>query len=378
MIYLDNAATTQPKKQVVEAMLPYLEEKYANPSSMYEPAIENQRIIGECRQTIARTIGAEEKEIYFTSGGSEADNWVLKGVAHANRERGKHIITTQIEHHAILNACHYLEEEGFQITYLGTDQNGQISLRELEDTIREDTILISIMAANNEIGTLEPVREIGRIAKEHGCLFHTDAVQMYGQLPINVKFLGADLMSASAHKFSGPRGCGFLYVREGVKICPLIHGGGQERHMRAGTENTAAIVGMAEAAKLASQTMQYRIRRETYHRNYLIGRVLREISGVHVTGHRKQRLPGSASFWIEGIEGESLLILLDMKGICASAGSACTTGNTEASHVLRAIGLEEEQAKGSLRVTINENVSIKDLDYFIEILKESIESLRNS
>lgn len=378
MIYLDNAATTQPKKQVVEAMLPYLEEKYANPSSLYEPAMENQRVIGECRRNIARTIGAGEKEIYFTSGGSEADNWALKGVVHANREKGKHIITTRIEHHAILNACHYLEEDGFQVTYLETDQYGRVSLRELEEAIREDTILISVMAANNEIGTLEPIREIGRIAREHQCLFHTDAVQMYGQLPMDVKYLGVDLLSASAHKFAGPRGCGFLYIREGVKICPLIHGGGQEQHMRAGTENTAAIVGMAEAAKLASQTMQYRIRRETYHRNYLIGRVLREIPGVHLTGHRKQRLPGSASFWIEGIEGESLLILLDMKGICASAGSACTTGTTKASHVLRAIGLKENQAKGSLRVTINENVSIKDIDYFIETLKESVQSLRNS
>lgn len=377
-MYLDNAATTKPHKQVVEAMLPYLEEKYANPSSMYGPAIENQRVISECRQSIARTIGAKEKEIYFTSGGSEADNWALKGVAHANRQKGHHIITTKIEHHAVLNACHYLEEDGFEVTYLGTDSNGRVSPEEVAKAIREDTILISVMAANNEIGTLQPIREIGRIARDRECLFHTDAVQMYGQLPMDVKMMGVDLLSASAHKFSGPRGCGFLYIREGVSICPLIHGGGQERHMRAGTENTAAIVGMAEAAKLAAKTMQYRIRRETYHRNYLIRRVLGEVSGSHMTGHRSHRLPGCASFWIEGIEGESLLILLDMKGICASAGSACTTGNTEASHVLRCIGLQEEQAKGSLRVTINETISMKEIDYFVTILKESVESLRNS
>lgn len=378
MIYLDNAATTKPQKQVVEAMLPYLEEKYANPSSMYGPAIENQRVISECRQSIARTIGAKENEIYFTSGGSEADNWALKGVAHANRQKGHHIITTKIEHHAVLNACHYLEEDGFEVTYLGTDGYGRVSPEEVEKAIREDTILISVMAANNEIGTLQPIREIGRIARERDCLFHTDAVQMYGQLPLDVRMSGVDLLSASAHKFSGPRGCGFLYVREGVPICPLIHGGGQERHMRAGTENTAAIVGMAEAAKLATQTMQYRIRRETYHRNYLVRRVLREVPGSHITGHRSHRLPGSASFWIEGIEGESLLILLDMKGICASAGSACTTGNTQASHVLRCIGLKEEQARGSLRVTLNETITMKDIDYFVKILKESVENLRNS
>lgn len=378
MIYLDNAATTKPEKEVVEAMLPYLEEKFANPSSMYEAAMENQQIIGECRREIAQTIGAEPSEIYFTAGGSEADNWALKGAAHANRNKGRHIITTQIEHHAVLNSCQYLEEAGYEITYLGVDNTGRISLEELEEAIREDTILVSIMAANNEIGTLQPIREAAKIVRQKNVLFHTDAVQMYGNMPVDVNFFGVDLLSASSHKFRGPRGCGFLYIRKGVTMCPLIHGGGQEGHMRAGTENTAAIVGMTKAAKLSARNMMYQMKRESYHRNYLVRRILREIKGARLTGDAMYRLPSHASFCFDGIEGESLLILLDMKGICASAGAACTTGSAEPSHVLRAIGLDEAQANSSLRLTISGEITIKEIDYVVDTMKDCIKSLRES
>lgn len=376
IIYMDNAATTKPKKEVIEAMMPYLEEYYANPSSIYGIAMENQKVIQESRTLIAATLGAAPEEIYFTGGGSESDNWALKGVAHANRDKGRHIITTKIEHHAVLNSCSYLEEEGYEVTYLDVDDKGRIRLDELEEAIRQDTVLVSVMAANNEIGTIEPIREAAKIAKSKEVLFHTDAVQMYGQMPIDVKSLPADLISASGHKFKGPRGSGFLYVRKGTKISPFINGGGQEHGMRAGTENTAAIVGMAKAAELAACSMNYRIRRETYQRNYLIRRILREIPHVRLNGHPFYRLPSNANFCFEGIEGESLLILLDLKGICASAGSACTTGSTEPSHVLRAIGLDEETANASLRLTINEDVTRKDLDYVVDVLKESVKSLR--
>ncbi len=376
VIYMDNAATTKPRKEVVEAMMPYLEEYYANPSSIYGIAMENQKLIQESRKRIAGTLGAEPEEIYFTAGGSEADNWALKGIAHANREKGHHIITTKIEHHAVLNSCQYLEEDGYEVTYLNVDEKGRIFLSELEEAIRKDTILVSVMAANNEIGTIEPIREAARIAKERNVLFHTDAVQMYGQMPLDVNDLQTDLLSASGHKFKGPRGSGFLYVRKGTNISPFINGGGQEHGMRAGTENTAAIVGMTKAAELAVCTMNYRIRKEMYQRNYLIRRVLKEIPGARLNGHPYYRLPSNANFCFEGIEGESLLILLDMKGICASAGSACTTGNTEPSHVLKAIGLDDKTANASLRLTLNEDITRKELDYVVDVLKESVRSLR--
>lgn len=376
VIYMDNAATTKPRKEVVEAMMPYLEEHYANPSSIYGIAMENQKLIQESRKRIAGTLGAEPEEIYFTAGGSEADNWALKGIAHANREKGHHIITTKIEHHAVLNSCQYLEEDGYEVTYLNVDEKGRIFLSELEEAIRKDTILVSVMAANNEIGTIEPIREAARIAKERNVLFHTDAVQMYGQMPLDVNDLQTDLLSASGHKFKGPRGSGFLYVRKGTNISPFINGGGQEHGMRAGTENTAAIVGMTKAAELAVCTMNYRIRKEMYQRNYLIRRVLKEIPGARLNGHPYYRLPSNANFCFEGIEGESLLILLDMKGICASAGSACTTGNTEPSHVLKAIGLDDKTANASLRLTLNEDITRKELDYVVDVLKESVRSLR--
>lgn len=376
IIYLDNAATTRPKREVLEAMLPYLEENYANPSSMYGIALENQKVLWESRKIIAATIGAEPEEIFFTAGGSEADNWALKGVAHANREKGRHIITSSIEHHAVLNSCEYLKEEGYDITYLEVDEKGRINLNELEKAIRDDTVLVSVMAANNEIGTIEPIKEAAMIAKSKEVLFHTDAVQMYGQMPMDVDFLGVDLLSASGHKFNGPRGSGFLYIRKGVKISPFLNGGGQERGMRAGTENTAAIVGIAKAAEIAACTMNYRIRKETYNRNYLIRRVLREIPYVRLNGHPMHRLPSNANFCFEGIEGESLLILLDMKGICASAGSACTTGSAEPSHVLKAIGLDEKTANASLRLTLNEETTRREIDYVVETMKESVKSLR--
>lgn len=376
IIYMDNAATTKPRKEVVEAMIPYLEEYYANPSSIYGIAMENQKAIQESRKVIAGTLGAEPEEIYFTAGGSEADNWALKGIAHANRKKGRHIITTKIEHHAVLNSCKYLEEEGYEVTYLNVDEQGRIYLSELEEAIRKDTILVSVMAANNEIGTMEPIREAARIAKARNVLFHTDAVQMYGQLPVDVNYLQADLLSTSGHKFKGPRGSGFLYVRKGTNISSFINGGGQEYGMRAGTENTAAIVGMAKAAELAARTMNYRVRKETYQRNYLIRRIVKEIPGARLNGHPYYRLPSNANFCFEGIEGESLLILLDLKGICASAGSACTTGNTEPSHVLKAIGLDDKTANASLRLTIDENITKKDLDYVVDVLKESVRSLR--
>ena len=378
MIYLDNAATTKPRKEVVEAMMPYLEEKYANPSSIYEPAMENQRIISGCRKIIADTIGADSSEIYFTAGGSEADNWAIKGVAHANRQKGKHIITTKIEHHAVLNSCKYLEEEGYEITYLDVDRTGRIFLEQLEQEIRDDTILVSVMAANNEIGTIQPIREIAKITRERNVLFHTDAVQMYGNMPVDVKTLGVDFLSASAHKFKGPRGCGFLYVRNGAKIAPLIHGGSQEKNMRAGTENTAAIVGMAKAAEISMKNIYYQMKRESYHRNYLVHGILREIKGVKLTGHSTYRLPGHASFCFENIEGESLLILLDMEDICASAGAACTTGTAKTSHVLRAIGLGDTEAKGSIRLTLNEEITIKEIESVIAVMKKCVKSLRES
>ena len=378
MIYLDNAATTKPRKEVVEEMLPYLEEKYANPSSMYEPAMENQRVLGECRKDIAKTLGATPAEIYFTAGGTEADNWAIKGVAHANKHKGKHIITTKIEHHAVLNSCRYLEEEGYEVTYLNVDSTGRIFLEELAQEIREDTILVSVMAANNEIGTLQPIREAARITREKNVLFHTDAVQMYGNMPIHVKNWGVDLLSASGHKFRGPRGCGFLYIREGVDISPLIHGGSQESQKRAGTENTAAIVGMAKAAKLSEKDMMYRMKRESYCRNYLVHRILKEIKGVKLTGHSMYRLPSHASFCFDDIEGESLLILLDMEGICASAGAACTTKTAGPSHVLQAIGLYEKQANSSLRLTLNEEITLKEIDEVVETMKKCVKSLRES
>ena len=376
LIYLDNAATTKTSEEVVAAMLPYFTEYYGNPSSVYEFASESKKAVSNARRTIAETLGAQENEIYFTAGGSEADNWALKATAEAYQSKGKHIITTKIEHHAILHTAEYLEKRGFEITYIGVDENGVVKVDELEKAIRPDTILISVMFANNEIGTIQPIKEIGEIAHEHGILFHTDAVQAYGQLPINVDELNIDMLSSSGHKLNGPKGIGFLYIRTGVKIRSFIHGGAQERKRRAGTENVPGIVGYGKAAEIAMANMDERIAKETQLRDYLIKRVMEEIPYTKLNGHPTDRLPNNANFCFRFIEGESMLIRLDMAGICGSSGSACTSGSLDPSHVLLAIGLPHEIAHGSLRLTLNEEITKEDIDYVVDQLKTIVSDLR--
>lgn len=376
-LYLDNAATTKTAPEVLEAMLPYFTEKFGNPSSVYTFAAGNKEVVDVQRDRIAATLGAKSNEIYFTAGGSEADNWALKATADAYRDKGNHIITTKIEHHAILHTAQYLEKNGYEVTYLDVDEDGKVRLEDLKKAIRPETILISVMFANNEIGTIEPIKEIGQIAHEHGILFHTDAVQAYGQLPINVDECHIDMLSASGHKLNGPKGIGFLYIRKGVKIRSFIHGGAQERKRRAGTENVPGIVGIGTAAKRAADTREERTASEVEVRDYLIDRVLKEIPYSRLNGHRTDRLPNNANFSFQFIEGESLLIMLDGKGICASSGSACTSGSLDPSHVLLAIGLPHEIAHGSLRLTINEEITKEDIDYVVENSKAIIERLRN-
>ena len=375
-LYLDNAATTKTAPEVLEAMLPYFTEKFGNPSSVYQFAAGNKSVIDEQRDLIAATLGAKGKEIYFTAGGSESDNWALKATAEAYAKKGKHIITTKIEHHAVLHSAQYLEKQGYEVTYLDVDEDGKVRLQDLEAAIRPDTILISVMYANNEIGTIQPIREIGAIAHEHGILFHTDAVQAYGHLPIDVDACHIDMLSASGHKLNGPKGIGFLYIRTGVKIRSFIHGGAQERKRRAGTENVPGIVGLGAAVKRAFASMEERTEKEKEMRDYLIGRVLEEIPYTRLNGHPTDRLPGNTNFSFRFIEGESLLIRLDMKGICGSSGSACTSGSLDPSHVLLAIGLPHEIAHGSLRLTLNEEITREDIDYVVESLKEIVEGLR--
>ncbi len=377
LIYLDNAATTKTAPEVVEAMLPYFTEKFGNPSSVYSFASGNKDVITKQRERIAEALGARGNEIYFTAGGSESDNWALKATAEAYREKGNHIITTKIEHHAILHTAEYLEKRGFEVTYLDVDENGTVKLDALKAAIRPTTILISVMFANNEIGTIQPVREIGEIAHEHGILFHTDAVQAFGQIPINVDEFHIDMLSASGHKLNGPKGIGFLYIRKGVKIRSFIHGGAQERKRRAGTENVPGIVGLGAAVSRAVRTMKERMEKETELRDYLIGRVMKEIPYTKLNGHREKRLPNNANFSFRFIEGESLLIKLDMKGICGSSGSACTSGSLDPSHVLLAIGLPHEIAHGSLRLTLNEEITREDIDYVVDNLKEIVAELRS-
>lgn len=377
LIYLDNAATTKTAPEVLEAMIPYFTEYYGNPSSVYSFAAQNKDVITTQREIIADTLGAQPNEIYFTAGGSEADNWALKAAAEAYEGKGKHIITTKIEHHAILHTAEYLKTRGFEITYLDVDEDGLVNLEELERAIRPDTILISVMFANNEIGTIEPIKEIGELAKEHDILFHTDAVQAFGQIPIQVDEYHIDMLSASAHKLNGPKGIGFLYIRKGVKIRSFIHGGAQERKRRAGTENVPGIVGLGAAVKRAAATMNARAVKETELRDYLIKRVLEEIPYTRLNGHAVKRLPNNANFSFRFIEGESLLIRLDMAGICGSSGSACTSGSLDPSHVLLAIGLPHEIAHGSLRLTINEENTKEEMDYVVEQLKEIVQNLRN-
>ena len=377
IIYLDNAATTKTAPEVVKAMLPYFSEHYGNPSSIYSLGTESKKAVSGVRESIAKSLGAATNEIYFTAGGSEADNWAIKATAEAYAQKGKHIITSAIEHHAVLHTCEYLEKRGFEVTYVGVDENGILKLDELEKAIRPDTILISVMFANNEIGTIQPIKEIGRIAKEHGILFHTDAVQAYGQLPINVDEYQIDMLSASAHKLNGPKGIGFLYIRKGLKTRSFIHGGAQERKRRAGTENVPGIVGLGKAVELAVQTMDERAAKETELRDYMIRRIEEEIPYCRLNGDRAKRLPNNVNFSFRFIEGESLLIMLDMKGICASSGSACTSGSLDPSHVLLAIGLPHEIAHGSLRITLGADTSKEDLDYVVDCLKEIVEQLRS-
>lgn len=377
LIYLDNAATTKTAPEVVEAMLPYFTEHFGNPSSVYGFAASNKEVITKQREIIADTLGAKSNEIYFTAGGSESDNWALIATAEAYASKGKHLITSKIEHHAILHTCEYLEKKGFEVTYLDVDKNGIVDLEQLKSAIREDTILISVMYANNEIGTIQPIREIGKIAHEHGILFHTDAVQAFGQVPINVDEDQIDMLSASGHKLNGPKGIGFLYIRKGVKIRSFIHGGAQERRRRAGTENVPGIVGFGKAVERAVSTMEERTKKECELRDYLIGRIEDEIPYCRLNGDRIKRLPNNVNFSFRFIEGESLLIMLDMKGICASSGSACTSGSLDPSHVLLAIGLPHEIAHGSLRMTLSEETTKEDLDYAVENLKEIVSNLRS-
>lgn len=377
LIYLDNAATTKTAQEAVDAMLPYFTEYYGNASSIYSLGAESKKAMTEAREEIARSIGASAQEIYFTAGGSESDNWALVAAAEAYESKGKHIISSKIEHHAILHTCEYLEKRGFSITYIDVDENGVLKLDELKKAIRPDTILISVMFANNEIGTIQPIKEIGEIAREHGILFHTDAVQAYGHVPTRVDELPIDMMSASGHKINGPKGIGFLYIRKGVKIRSFVHGGAQERNRRAGTENIPGIVGLAAAIRKNFTNMEERIRKETELRDYLIARIEKEVPYCRLNGHRTDRLPNNVNFSFQFIEGESLLIMLDMKGICASSGSACTSGSLDPSHVLLAIGLPHEIAHGSLRMTLSEENTKEEIDFVAGELKGIVERLRS-
>lgn len=377
LIYLDNAATTALHPEVFQSMQPYFTELYGNPSSIYSFSAKAKKAIEEARSEVATFLGAKENEIYFTGGGSESDNWAIKAAAFAYRNKGNHIITSKIEHHAVLHTCEYLEKLGFEVSYIDVDEDGIVKLEELKAAIRPNTILISVMFANNEIGTIQPIKEIGEIAKEHKILFHTDAVQAYGHLPIDVSEMNIDLLSASGHKINGPKGVGIMYLRNGVRLGSFIHGGAQERSRRAGTHNTPGIVGFGAATKLAEETMELRAEYEKNLRDYLMDRVMKEIPYVKLNGHPTLRLPNNANFSFRFVEGESLLIMLDQKGICASSGSACTSGSLDPSHVLLAIGLPHEIAHGSLRITLSKDTTREEIDFVVEELKKIIERLRS-
>ncbi len=377
LIYLDHAATTAVHPDVLKEMLPYFTDRFGNPSSVYGFAANNKNKLTEARETIAGALGAKPEEIYFTAGGSESDNWALKCTAEAYGVHGGHIITTKIEHHAILHTCKYLQNRGYDVTYLDVDENGLVDLNTLEAAIRPDTFLISIMFANNEIGTIEPIKEIGEIAHRHGILFHTDAVQAFGQIPIHVDEMNIDMLSASGHKLNGPKGIGFLYIKKGLKLKSFIHGGQQERGRRAGTENVPGIVGIAKACEIAMAEMEERMKKETELRDYLIERILKEIPYTRLNGHSKKRLPNNVNISFQFVEGESILIMLDMAGICASSGSACTSGSVDPSHVLLAIGLPHEIAHGSLRLTIGYENTKEEMDTVVDNLKRIITNLRN-
>lgn len=375
-IYFDHAATTPVRGEVVEAMMPYFCKNFGNPSSIYSLGRESKKAIEDAREKVSKAIGAQPREIFFTGSGTEADNWAIKGIAYANKEKGKHIITTAIEHHAVLHTCQYLESDGFEVTYLPVDEHGLITAEQVRDAIRPDTILVSIMFANNEIGTIEPIEEIGRVTREKGVYFHTDAVQAMGNVEINVSDMNIDLLSMSAHKFYGPKGIGALYIKKGVKLTSFIHGGAQERGRRASTENVAAIVGLAKALEIATSNRQEYNRKLIALRDRTINEIQKKIPFVKLNGHRESRLPGNVNFSFEFIEGESLLLMLDMKGIAASSGSACTSGSLDPSHVLLSIGLPHEKAHGSLRITFGEDNSDADVDYLMETLPGIVQRLR--
>lgn len=376
MIYLDHAATTPMAPEVLEMMLPYLQNSYGNPGGIYQLSAAAKKAVNGTRQRIADSLGAERSEIYFTSGGTESDNWALIGVAEAYGEKGKHIITSCVEHHAVLHTCRYLEKRGFEVTYVGVDEYGIVDLKKLKAAIRPDTILISVMFANNEVGTVQPIEEIGQLAKEKGILFHTDAVQAYGHIPVDVEKYHIDLLSASGHKLSGPKGIGFLYIRKNVKIHSIMHGGAQERGRRAGTENVPGIVGLGAAVQLAMEQMEKRAEKERELSGYLSRRILEEIPLAYLNGHAQKRLANNVNFSFDFVEGESLLILLDQNGICASAGSACTTGATDPSHVLLAMGISKERARGALRMTLSADNTKEEMDEVVENIKSIVERLR--
>ena len=376
-IYMDNAATTQVYPEVFDAMKPYFTEFYGNPSSIYSFAGNSKKAVEDARKTIADFLGARTEEIYFTGGGSESDNWAIKAVAESFSDKGKHIITTKIEHHAVLHTCEYLEKKGFEVTYLDVDENGFVNPADVEKAIRPDTILVSIMTANNEIGTIEPIAEIGKIAKDHGVLFHTDAVQAFGHIPMNVDEMNIDMLSASGHKINGPKGIGIMYIRKGVKIGSFVHGGAQERQRRAGTHNVPGIVGIGKAVELARDNMKERMEYETKLRDHLISRVMEEIPYAKLNGDKVKRLPNNVNVCFRFIEGESMLILLDQNGVCGSSGSACTSGSLDPSHVLLAIGLPHEIAHGSLRLTLSEKNTMEEVDFTVDKLKGIIERLRS-
>lgn len=375
-IYMDNSATTPVKKQVLDEMMPFFTENYGNPSSVYSLGRISKKAIEDSRHKIATALGANDREIFFTGGGSEADNWAIKGIAYANKDKGNHIITSKIEHHAILHTCEYLEKNGFKVTYLDVDEYGMVDLEQLKNSITDKTILISIMYANNEIGTIQPIKEIGEIAKKNNIYFHTDAVQAIGHIEIDVKELNIDLLSLSAHKFYGPKGIGALYIKQGVKIDSLISGGGQERNKRAGTENVAAIVGMGKAIELAYENLHEHNARLISLRDSLIEKIKANIPYVRLNGHPTKRLPGNVNMCFRFIEGESLLLSLDMEGIAGSSGSACTSGSLDPSHVLLSIGLSHEIAHGSLRLSLGDFNTEDEIDYVVEKLVKIVDRLR--
>ncbi|HZJ82237.1 MAG TPA: cysteine desulfurase NifS [Clostridia bacterium] len=376
-IYLDHGATSYTKKEVLDEMLPYFTEEHGNPSSVHSFGRYARKAIDKARERIAKPLNAGFQEIFFTGSGTESDNWAIKGIALANEDKGKHIITSAIEHHAVLYTCEYLEKMGFEVTYLPVDSYGMVNPEDVRRAIRSDTILISIMFANNEIGTIQPIKEIGKIAKESGIYFHTDAIQAIGCVDIDVDDMNIDLLSLSAHKFYGPKGIGALYIRKGTKISPLLHGGAQERNRRAGTENTPGIIGMAKAMELAHENMEKNNEHLKQLRDKLIDGIMEKVDNVILNGHPDSRLPGNVNLSFEYIEGESLLLSLDLKGVAASSGSACTSGSLDPSHVLLGIGLSHEIAHGSLRMTLSDNNTLEDIEYVLEVLPQIVDRLRD-